>query len=114
MKPVFVGRKKFCVDVMGPVRSVVGLMFDQIDRKDGALIHGNSIWMPFVRKPLWLLFLSDDMKVIKLEKAVPMTWKPSTWRIYSCRDAKYCLELAKDPGKAEGKAVRIGSSPCSR
>jgi len=71
-------------------------MFDEIKNKDGALIYANSIWMPFVKKPLKLLFLDENMKLIKtVEKAVPMTLNPKTWKIYECRDAKYCLEVKK-------------------
>ena len=74
--------------------SVRGLMFDDMTGKDGALIHSNSIWMPFVKKPLKLFFLDENMKVIKtIEKAVPMTLNPKTWKVYSCKEAKYCLEV---------------------
>ena len=111
---VEIGRKTYKIEIMGFLRSMIGLMFDSLDDKDGALIHGNSIWMLFVKKELWLLFLDNDMRILKVEKAVPMTLNPKTWKTYSCWNAVKCLELKTNPGDVVGKRVRIGSLPCSR
>src|SRR3989338_5124349 len=73
--------------------SIRGLMFDGIEKYDGALIRGNSIWMPFVRHPLDLFFLDRNRKLIEKKRAVPMTLNPKTWKTYSNRKAKYCLEI---------------------
>ena len=77
------------------LRSLTGLMFD--NKSEGALIHGYgkkiSIWMPFVLHELDLFFLDENFNVMKTEKAVPMTINPKTWKIYSCRNAKYCMEI---------------------
>jgi uncharacterized membrane protein (UPF0127 family) len=73
--------------------SVKGLMFDKIDKYDGALIYANNIWMPFVKHKLDLFFLDNKMKVIEKKTAVPMTLNPKTWKTYSSKKAKYCLEI---------------------
>ncbi len=72
--------------------SIRGLMFDNSEA-DGALIYGNKIWMPFVKYDLDLFFLDGKMKILSKEKAVPMTLNPKTWKIYSNKKAKYCLEI---------------------
>ncbi len=73
--------------------SVRGLMFDKIDKYDGALIYANNIWMPFVKSKLDLFFLDNRMKVLEKQTAVPLTLNPKTWKTYSNKKAKYCLEI---------------------
>jgi len=73
--------------------SIRGLMFDDVKEYDGALIHGNSVWMPFVRHKLILFFLDENMKVLEKKPAEPMTLDPKTWRIYGNKKAKYCVEI---------------------
>ncbi len=73
--------------------SIRGLMFDDIKEYDGALIYGNSVWMPFVRHKLILFFLDEDMKILEKKSAEPMTLNPKTWRIYENKKAKYCVEI---------------------
>ncbi len=87
------GRRTYRVKDCKGLLSVRGLMFDNMESYDGALIHGNSIWMPFVRHPLDLFFLDKNRKVIGKQKAVPMTLHPRTWKAYSNRKAKFCLEI---------------------
>lgn len=81
--------------------SIKGLMFDDMKECDGALIHANAIWMPFVKHNLDLFFLDKDFRVIDIQKAVPLTLHPNTWKIYRCEKAAYCLEIM--PGKAKLK-----------
>jgi len=75
--------------------SFSGLMFDSMNDIDGALIYANNVWMPFVRRKLDLLFLDGNLKVIEIQRAVPITFtfNPNTWRIYANKNAKYCLEI---------------------
>jgi uncharacterized membrane protein (UPF0127 family) len=61
--------------------------------KDGALIYANNIWMPFVKQNLKLFFLDANKKVIGEQLAVPMTLNPKTWKTYTNKKAKYCLEI---------------------
>ena len=70
-----------------------GLMFDNLSDKDGALIYGNSIWMPFVRCDLDLLFLDKNFQIIDVQRAVPLSLNRETWKIYKNKHAKYCLEI---------------------
>ena len=78
------------------LKSFRGMMFS---RKDGALLvkpfyhsKGINVWMPFVPK-LDLYFLSADYKIISKKCAASLSLNPKTWRIYSCPEAHYCLEL---------------------
>ncbi len=71
-------------------RSLRGLMFS---RSAGALISGNSVWMPFVRWPLTLYFLDKEFGLLDTQKAVPLTLNPKTWKTYSYRGARYVLEV---------------------
>ena len=78
------------------LKSFRGLMFS---RKDGALLgkpfyhsSGINIWTPFVPK-LDLFFLSSDYKIIKKRCAAPLSLNPTTWKIYGCTEAFYCLEV---------------------
>lgn len=86
------GRKRRLKDCKG-LSAVRGLMFDDICGYDGALIHANSIWMPFVRHKLMLFFLDKNMKILSKQKAVPLKLNPATWKIYSDDRAKYCAEI---------------------
>jgi uncharacterized membrane protein (UPF0127 family) len=73
--------------------SLSGLMFDNMDDIDGALIYSNNVWMPFVKRKLDLLFLDGNLRVIEIQKAVPIKFNSNTWRIYANKNAKYCLEI---------------------
>ncbi len=92
MITIKMGRKKFRVKDCKGLSSIRGMMFDNSDA-DGALIYGNSIWMPFVRQNLDLFFLDENKKVIEKKRAVPLTLNPKTWKIYKNKKAKYCLEI---------------------
>ena len=72
--------------------SIRGLMFDGLENYDGALIYANKIWTPFC-PPLTLFFLDEKFKVVKKQKAAPLTLHPKTWKTYSNKKAKYCLEI---------------------
>ncbi len=63
----------------------VGLMFNKLESIDGCLIPTNSIHTAFC-KPLDLLWLDDGFMVIEVQKT-------KGFGVYSCRKAKYCLEL---------------------
>ena len=77
--------------------SVRGLMFNNMKDYDGALIYSNSIWMPFVKFRLTLLFLDKNFRIIKIHDAMPLTPNPKTWKVYSCSEAEYCLEVKTIP-----------------
>lgn len=85
--------KTFRVKDCKGLSSIRGLMFDRSDA-DGALIYANSIWMPFC-PPLDLFFLDTKMKVIAKKRAIPMTFDPRTWKTYSNKKAKFCLEIKR-------------------
>ncbi len=90
--------------------SLRGLTFDKLEDKDGALIYANSIWMPFVKKKLNLVFLDDKMRIVGNEIAVPITLNPETWKVYKNKKAKYCLELKNTDLKIRiGMKIELGS-----
>lgn len=84
-----------------------GLMFDSMNDKDGALIYGNAIWMPFVRYELDLLFLKKN-KIVDVKRAKPMILNPKTWKIFANKNADRCLELKSGLVKVKkGDVVRF-------
>lgn len=85
--------------------SVRGLMFDPLIERDGALIYANNIWMPFVKHELDLFFLDERFRVVKRERAVPVTLNPKTWKTYRCAEARYCLEVKA--GLVKERAPRL-------
>ena len=85
-----VGKKYYRVKDCTGLSSLRGMMFDKKSR--GALIYANSIWTPFCPS-LMLFFLDERHKVISSQSAVPLTLDPRTWRTYSDKRAKYCLEI---------------------
>jgi len=87
------GKSVFNIKDCRGLGSLRGLMFDNMDGHDGALITGSSIWMPFVKSNLNLIFLDKGMKILDKQLAVPLTLNPKTWKVYSNGKAKYCLEL---------------------
>jgi uncharacterized membrane protein (UPF0127 family) len=105
---VKLGKKTLRIKKFGILGSARGLMFDDMKKTDGALIYGNSVWMPFVKYDLDLLFLDENFIVVDVQKAVPITLNPKTWRFYDCSRAKYCLEIKRRPLKTKkGMKVKI-------
>lgn len=92
-----IGRKILRIKDCKGLSSLWGLMFDNMDKIDGALVYANNIWMPFVKKRLDLLFLDKKFRVIDIQVAVPLTLNPKTWMVYANYRAKYCLEIKSKP-----------------
>ena len=105
MLKVKVKNKTFRIKNCRGVKSIRGLMFDSMEDKHGALIYANSIWMPFVKHDLDLLFLDKKLKPVSKKRAVPITFHPRTWKFYKHENAKYCLELKA--GLVKGKINRV-------
>jgi len=100
---VGIGNKKLWIKDCKGFDSIRGLMFNTMDKIDGALIHANKIWMPFVMHRLDLFFLDKNFRVLKKELAIPITLNPKTWKIYKCEKARYCLELKAGIVKANNR-----------
>lgn len=109
MLEIKAGKKKLRIKDCKGAASLRGLMFDSMHEKDGALIYSNNIWMPFVRHELDLFFLDAQMRVVKKERAVPLSLKKSTWKIYKCEGAKYCLEVKASTVKE--KITKVSTVP---
>lgn len=103
---VKLGRSKIRIKDCKGLSSFRGLMFDSMTKYSGALIYANSIWMPFVKHGLDLLFLSADLKIVDVQRAVPVTLNPKTWKVYKCGRAEYCLEIKAGLTKAR-KGTKI-------
>ena len=102
-----VGTKKLRIKDCKGMSSVKGLMFNDLKTTDGALIYGNSIWMPVVKHKLTLVFLGKRFATTSIQYAVPMTLHPRTWKIYKDEKATHCLELKDMPGLSVTKTTRI-------
>lgn len=77
-----------------------GLMFEK-KRKNMLFMYSKeelrSFWMLFVNYPLRICFAGKDKKIIQIEKAVPITTDPRTWKSYkSKKPYKYVLETPFD------------------
>ncbi|MCX6815568.1 MAG: DUF192 domain-containing protein [Candidatus Aenigmarchaeota archaeon] len=109
---VCINKKKFKIKDCKGAASIKGLMFDEMQDKDGALIYANSIWMPFVRQDLMLVFLDEKMRILKTEIAKPITLHPKTWKTYKHGSAKYCLELKNTDLKIrKGMSINLKKGP---
>ena len=107
IRKITIGKKSLRIKDCRGLSSLRGLMFDKLDGKDGALIRGNSVWTPFC-VPLDLYFLDPDFLVLEKKAAMPLTLNPKTWKTYSNRKAKYCLELRQGiVGIRKGQKIKF-------
>jgi hypothetical protein len=83
---------------------LTGLMFRRSISPEEALIFYNvsSIHMFFMRFPIDVLYLSKEMKVIKIKHSL------LPWRMSGCFGAKITVELPA--GKAKANLVKIGDT----
>lgn len=106
---VQIGEKTFNIKDCKGLSSIKGLMFDNMNNKDGALIYSNKIWMPFVKHDLILIFVESDFKRIVYlldEKEFIISSiqlaKKNQLKVYKDEDADYCIEInAKHKIEAE-------------
>lgn len=75
-----------------------GLMFREIDEDEGFLMTFDktkkwSIWMPFTKQDLGVIFLNGDREIVDKMLAEKITLNPKTWKIYKPEEeCKYILE----------------------
>jgi uncharacterized membrane protein (UPF0127 family) len=87
-----------------------GLMFKKLEKDQGLLFSFSKdkkweIWMPFVPENLGLIFLNSEKKVLDKMQAIPLNFRPQTWKIYKPKEeCRYILEVR--PEKLE--MVEIG------
>jgi len=86
-----IGDQKFEVQVADNFwKRAKGLSF----RKEGKMLFkfpgptNAKIDMAFLSKPLYLYFFNSGGELIHVEKALPWSWNPKTWKLYS-PDKKY-------------------------
>lgn len=91
-----------------------GLMFRGSLAKNAGLLMKFSgetkpgIWMPFMRFPIDIIFISTGKKVVDVkEKALPISRHPKTWRIYVPK-AKCEWVLEVNAGHARETKTKIG------
>lgn len=96
-----------------------GLMFrERLEKNHGLLMDFESerkpgIWMPFMRFPLDLVFISADKKVVDVKENVrPISLDFKTWRIYMPKEkCRWVLEInagrAKEIGAKTGDALHF-------
>ena len=91
-----------------------GLMFRGSLAKNAGLLmrfekeSRPGIWMPFMRFPIDVVFISAEKKVVDVkEKALPISRHPKTWRIYMPKaKCKWVLEV--NAGHARETKTKIG------
>jgi hypothetical protein len=87
-----------------------GLMF----RKTGKMLFisqkeaSYQIWMLFMRFPIDIIFIDKENRIIDIiEHAVPLSWRPQTWTIYTPQ--KKCLYvLEAESGVVRKKKWSVG------
>jgi uncharacterized membrane protein (UPF0127 family) len=91
-----------------------GLMFRKKLSRDSALLMvfekpgKHSIWMPFMRFPIDIVFLDSRKRAVGLhERARPISFRKGTWRVYyPDKPAKYVIEMAA--GMVKRKRIAEG------
>ncbi len=86
------GKRLRVKDGRGLLSGTIGLMLNNFKDIDGCLIKTDSIHTAFC-KPLDLIWLDDDLRIIEIQKT-------RGFGVYSCRKARYCLEVRKGLVKA--------------
>lgn len=65
-----------------------------------------GIDMMLLSEPLHLYFMNSDKEVIDIQKAMPWTPDPRTWKLYSPeRSYRYLLESFEELGMEEGQEI---------
>lgn len=64
-----------------------------------------SLWMFTVKYPLTMVFIDKNKNVIDVQRGVPITSDPKTWRTYTPK--KKCKYILETPFKS---GIRIGDS----
>lgn len=87
-----------------------GLMFREKGRilMEWSVKDRYGIWMPFMKFPIDVAFISEDKKVVTVfENVPPISLKPSTWKVYKpSKMCKYILEV--ESGLLSQKGIREG------
>lgn len=91
-----------------------GLMFRKSLGRDAGFLMKferdgkHSIWMPFMRFPIDIIFIGKDKRIVDIRHSVPPMGKnPFTWRVYTPKEkARYILEV--NAGLARKTGMRIG------
>jgi hypothetical protein len=67
-----------------------------------------GIWMPFMRFPIDIVFISEDKKVVDIKENVkPISRHPGTWRIYMpAAKCRWVLEVSA--GRAKETKTKTG------
>lgn len=86
------GKRLRVKDGRGLLSGTIGLMLNNFKDIDGCLIKTNSVHTSFC-KPLDLFWLDDDFRIMEVQEAY-------NFGVYSCRKARYCLEVRKGLVKA--------------
>jgi len=56
-----------------------------------------SLWMFAVRYPIKMIFINKDKKVIDIQRGIPISTNPKTWKIYIPKEpCTYILETPFD------------------
>lgn len=62
-----------------------------------------SMWMFAVRYPIKIIFINSEKRVVDVQKGVPITTDPRTWKIYIPREP--CMYILETPFELK---VKIG------
>lgn len=93
------------------LRRAIGLSF----KENGKMLFKfpfpvkTSIDMMFLSTPLYLYFFDSDKELIHKEKALPWSWNPKTWILYSPEEKyQYLLESFEELDLKKGDKLILG------
>lgn len=54
-----------------------------------------QIWMALMRFPIDIVGISGEKKIVDIMDAVPLSFNPKTWKLYTPEKCKYILETER-------------------
>ncbi len=82
-----------------PLQKFMGLRFRKAGRAFFSFNRPTraAIDMALVRGPLDIAFINEDMEIMEIHGAFPLTHHPATWRLYRPENPyRYVLEVEKE------------------
>ncbi|MEA1992783.1 MAG: DUF192 domain-containing protein [Euryarchaeota archaeon] len=67
-----------------------------------------QIWMALMRFSIDIIGIGKERRVVDIMKAVPLSFNPKTWKLYTPEKCRYILEI--EDGLAQKKGWSVGDS----
>jgi uncharacterized membrane protein (UPF0127 family) len=111
---VKLGKKTYnCTVSKDSLSQARGLMGRTLSEGEGMLFvfkdsSRRSFWMMGMVMEIEMVFISENLKVVDINHALPLSLNPSSWKLYRPKKpARYVLEILPGSGIKEGDKVSI-------